>query len=115
MLITREKYNIQIVAPSDMDLHNTKMVSDYIQAHIAGEVRDCVEDFTKDHGTPMVVRLASSDFSDLKEAITKENGSTYIYSKDLKIDGIRVKATCQSGRGPVVLDSEYDDETEDEE
>ena len=115
MLITREKYNIAIMAPSDMDLHNPKMVSDYTQAHIASEVRDCIEDFTGDHGKPMVVRLASNDFSDLKEAITKETDGTYIYPKDLKIDGIRVKATCQSGRGPVVLDSEYDDDAEEDE
>ena len=115
MLITREKYNIAIMAPSDMDLHNTKQVSDYIQAHIASEVRDCIEDFTGDHGKPMVVRLASCDFLDLKEAITKETDGTYIYSKDLKIDGIRVKVTCQSGRGPVVLDSEYDDNAEEDE
>jgi hypothetical protein len=115
MLITREKYNIAIMAPSDMDLHNTKMVSNYIQAHIAGEVRNCIQNFTNDHGNPMVVRLASSDFQSLKDAITEEDGVGYISSSDLKIDGVRVKATCQSGRGPVVLDSEYDDETEEEE
>ena len=113
--IQREKYYIHIPAPSRLDLHDTKVVQRAIEDAIINEVRDCITDFNETHGPPQVIRLASSDFSSLKEAIQRESGKDWISSSDLTFGGIPVKATCKSGRGPIVLDSIFDEDAEEEE
>lgn len=116
MLIQREKYNIHIMAPRDMDLHDTKLVQNYIRDHIADRIRECCLDFVNNYGDkPKVIRLASADFMSLKDAIQIELSKDWISSTNLTLDDIKVKQTCMSGRAQVILDSELDEEVEDEE
>jgi len=116
MLITREKYDIPIVAPVGLDLHNTKVVQRYIEDHIAGLIRTRVADFTRKYDeSPKVIRLASSDFASLKDAIQREMDKDWMSSANLTLDGIKVKQTCLAGRQMVVLDSELDEDVEEDE
>jgi hypothetical protein len=100
----KEIYEITIIA-TQIDLHDTANVKRYIEDHIANAVRQKMNDFRGKYGTnPQVIRLASSDFDSMKEAMQREQEKSWITGKDLKIDGIQVEATCRSGRGKVVME-----------
>lgn len=111
----KEIYEIQIVA-TNIDLHDTASVKRYIEDHIANAIRQKMNDFRGKYvASPQVIRLASSDFDSLKEAVQREQDISWINGRDLKLDNVPVEASCKSGRGKVVMEFWKDFQEDDSE